>query len=112
MALRDRLERAGRQQRGGSLAGAGALGVLSGLLVGPCMTAPLAAALLFIALTFAGFFLFEVLKRLAVHPVQYGLVGLSLAMFYLLLLSLAILVLVFLPQIRKRRDEVFTESDA
>lgn len=46
-------------------------------------------ALLFIVLTFAGFFLFEVLKRLAVHPVQYGLVGLSLAMFYLLLLSLA-----------------------
>ena len=30
----------------------------------------------------------------------------------LLVLSLAILVLVFLPQIRKRRDEVFTESDA
>lgn len=30
----------------------------------------------------------------------------------LLILSLAILVLVFLPQIRKRRDEVFTESDA
>ncbi|SNR57770.1 tripartite tricarboxylate transporter permease [Paracoccus sediminis] len=29
----------------------------------------------------------------------------------LLVLSLAILVLVFLPQIRKRRDEVFTESD-
>ena len=46
-------------------------------------------ALLFIVLTFAGFFLFEVLRRLAVHPVQYGLVGLALAMFYLLLLSLA-----------------------
>lgn len=46
-------------------------------------------ALLFIVLTFAGFFLFEVLKRLAVHPVQYGLVGLALALFYLLLLSLA-----------------------
>ncbi|MCY1271383.1 Inner membrane protein CreD [compost metagenome] len=46
-------------------------------------------ALLFIALTFAAFFLFEVLKRLAVHPVQYGLVGLALALFYLLLLSLA-----------------------
>ena len=30
----------------------------------------------------------------------------------LLILSLAVLVLVFLPQIRKRRDEVFTESDA
>lgn len=46
-------------------------------------------ALLFIALTFAGFFLFEVLKRLQVHPVQYGLVGLALAFFYLLLLSLS-----------------------
>ncbi|UVE18177.1 cell envelope integrity protein CreD [Pseudomonas sp. LS44] len=46
-------------------------------------------ALLFIALTFAAFFLFEVLKRLAVHPVQYGLVGLALALFYLLLLSLS-----------------------
>jgi thiol:disulfide interchange protein DsbD len=47
--LRDRLEQAGRQRRGGSFAGASALGVLSGLLVGPCMTAPLAAALLYIA---------------------------------------------------------------
>ena len=47
--LRDRLEHAGQKQKGGSLAGASALGVLSGLLVGPCMTAPLAAALLFIA---------------------------------------------------------------
>lgn len=46
-------------------------------------------ALLFIALTFASFFLFEVLKRLQVHPVQYGLVGMALAFFYLLLLSLA-----------------------
>jgi len=46
-------------------------------------------ALLFLALTFAAFFLFEVLKRLAVHPVQYALVGLALALFYLLLLSLS-----------------------
>ena len=46
-------------------------------------------ALLFITLTFAGFFLFEVLKRLSVHPVQYGLVGAALALFYLLLLSLS-----------------------
>ncbi|UZE05881.1 cell envelope integrity protein CreD [Pseudomonas corrugata] len=46
-------------------------------------------ALLFIALTFAGFFLFEVLKSLAVHPVQYALVGVALAFFYLLLLSLS-----------------------
>ncbi|MFJ3487054.1 cell envelope integrity protein CreD [Pseudomonas sp. NPDC090202] len=46
-------------------------------------------ALLFIVLTFAGFMLFEVLKGLAVHPVQYALVGASLALFYLLLLSLS-----------------------
>jgi inner membrane protein len=46
-------------------------------------------ALLFMALTFAGFLLFEVLKRLAVHPLQYGLVGLALALFCLLLLSLS-----------------------
>jgi inner membrane protein len=29
----------------------------------------------------------EVLRRVSVHPVQYGLVGLALAMFFLLLLS-------------------------
>lgn len=46
-------------------------------------------ALLFIALTFASFFLFEILKRLQVHPVQYALVGLALAFFYLLLLALS-----------------------
>jgi inner membrane protein len=46
-------------------------------------------ALLFITLTFAGFFLFDVLKRLPIHPIQYGLVGAGLALFYLLLLSLS-----------------------
>lgn len=46
-------------------------------------------ALLFIALTFAGFFLFEVLRNLSVHPIQYALVGAALALFYLLLLSLS-----------------------
>lgn len=45
--------------------------------------------MLFIVLTFAAFFLFEVLKRLPIHPVQYTLVGLSLAIFFLLLLSLS-----------------------
>ena len=44
---------------------------------------------LFVGLTFAGFFLFEVLRSLAVHPLQYGLVGLALAMFFLLLVSLS-----------------------
>ncbi len=46
-------------------------------------------AFLFVGLTFAVFFLFEVLRKTAVHPVQYGLVGLALAVFFLLLLSLA-----------------------
>jgi inner membrane protein len=44
---------------------------------------------LFISLTFVGFFLFEMLKKLAVHPIQYSLVGTALALFYLLLLSLS-----------------------
>jgi inner membrane protein len=44
---------------------------------------------LFVGLTFAAFFLFEVFKRLAIHPIQYGLVGIALAIFYLLLLSLS-----------------------
>jgi inner membrane protein len=46
-------------------------------------------ALLFVTLTFASFFLLDVLKKLPVHPVQYGLVGAALALFYLLLLSLS-----------------------
>jgi inner membrane protein len=45
--------------------------------------------LLFVALTFAAFFLFEVMKRLPIHPVQYALVGLALAIFFLLLVSLS-----------------------
>jgi inner membrane protein len=46
-------------------------------------------ALLFIVLTFAAVALTEVLARRRVHPVQYGLVGLALALFFLLLLSLS-----------------------
>jgi inner membrane protein len=45
--------------------------------------------ILFVALTFVGFFLFELVKRLAIHPIQYALVGLALAIFFLLLLSLS-----------------------
>ena len=47
--IRDRLDRAGRGTQGGNLYGAALLGALSGLLLGPCMTAPLAGALLYIA---------------------------------------------------------------
>ena len=45
--------------------------------------------LLFVALTFIGFFMFELLKQLPVHPVQYLLVGLAIAIFFLLLVSLS-----------------------
>jgi len=44
---------------------------------------------LFIGLTFAAFLLFELLRRLAIHPIQYALVGLALAMFFLLLVALS-----------------------
>jgi inner membrane protein len=44
---------------------------------------------LFIGITFLAFFLFEMLKRLAIHPAQYTLVGLAQAMFFMLLLSLS-----------------------
>lgn len=43
---------------------------------------------LFIALTFLTLFLAEIFFAVRVHPVNYVLVGLSLAMFYLLLLAL------------------------
>lgn len=47
--VRNGLDGASRQQRGGTLVGAAAMGLLSALLVGPCMTAPLAGTLLYIA---------------------------------------------------------------
>ncbi len=48
-ALRQRLDAGLSRQRGGRFKGVAVMGVLSALLVGPCMTAPLAGALLFIA---------------------------------------------------------------
>ena len=45
--------------------------------------------MLFILLTFVAFFLFEVLSKLRIHPVQYLLVSAGLSLFYLLLLSLS-----------------------
>ncbi len=46
-------------------------------------------ALLFILLTYSTFFLFEILNHLRIHPIQYLLVGISLCLFYLTLLSLS-----------------------
>ena len=44
---------------------------------------------LFVFLTFVAFFLFEVLRRMAIHPIQYVLCGAALALFFLLLVSLS-----------------------
>lgn len=44
---------------------------------------------LFVVLTFVGFFMFELIKQVAVHPIQYALVGLAIAIFFLLLVSLS-----------------------
>ena len=49
--LRDRIDNAARKQQSGQWIGAAMMGVLSGLIVSPCVTAPLAAALAFIAKT-------------------------------------------------------------
>jgi inner membrane protein len=45
--------------------------------------------LLFVVLSFAIYFFFELLSRLQIHLVQYALLGLSLSLFSLLLLSLS-----------------------
>ncbi|NMG36874.1 cell envelope integrity protein CreD [Azoarcus sp. TTM-91] len=44
---------------------------------------------LFVVLSFAAFFLVEILQRRAIHPLQYLLVGLALASFFMLLIALS-----------------------
>jgi len=44
---------------------------------------------MFVVLVFTAFFMFEVLKSLRIHPMQYLLVGLAMAMFFLLIISLS-----------------------
>lgn len=50
-AVQSRLSRISGGQRGGTLIGAGIMGFLSALIVGPCVTAPLIGALMYIAST-------------------------------------------------------------
>ena len=49
--IQTRLAALSNRQRGGTLIGAGLMGFLSALIVGPCLTAPLAGALLYISQT-------------------------------------------------------------
>jgi inner membrane protein len=46
-------------------------------------------AFLFVELIFAAFFLFELIKRLRIHPAQYLLVGFGIALFFMLLIRLS-----------------------
>jgi inner membrane protein len=46
-------------------------------------------ALMFIGLTFIGFFLVEVMNRVQLHPINYLLIGLNLILFYVLLLAIS-----------------------
>ena len=46
-------------------------------------------AVLFVAMTFVAYFLFEIIVGLSLHPLQYLLVGIANTLFFLLLLSLA-----------------------
>jgi len=44
---------------------------------------------MFIVLTFAAFFVLEMVKRWRIHPMQYFMIGAALVLFFLLLLSLS-----------------------
>jgi inner membrane protein len=46
-------------------------------------------AILFIALTFLTYFMFEIVAKLKIHAFQYILIGSALSLFYLILLSLS-----------------------
>ncbi|WP_337077751.1 protein-disulfide reductase DsbD [Acinetobacter pittii] len=60
--LLQRLDRIQQRQKGGTLLGAGIMGAVSALIVGPCMSAPLAGALLYVShlehSLLGGFYLF------------------------------------------------------
>ncbi len=46
-------------------------------------------AMMFIVLTFAAFFVLEMVRRWRIHPMQYLMIGAALVLFFLLLLSLS-----------------------
>lgn len=51
VSIQSRLSEISNRQQGGSFIGAGIMGILSALIVGPCVTAPLIGALVYIAQT-------------------------------------------------------------
>lgn len=82
-----------RQRMGGGSAGP-ALDAVSVSLVDPVnvyskVDRATKYGVLFVLLTFAAFAMFEFLEQLRIHPIQYGLVGMAVAIFFLLLLALS-----------------------
>lgn len=75
-ALQNRLTRASNSQKPGSLTGVAVMGVLSALIVGPCVAPPLAAAVLYIAErqdpVFGGLALFALSLGMGVPLVIFG----------------------------------------
>src|SRR5262249_5151512 len=71
-----KLANVSNQQSGGSLAGVAIMGVLSALIVGPCVTPPLAVAVLYIAQTHSpvlgGFALFALALGMGAPLVAFG----------------------------------------
>jgi len=55
-AIQSRLDAISRKQEGGTLIGAGVMGFLSALIVGPCVAAPLAGILIYIGMSGDAFF--------------------------------------------------------
>src|SRR5699024_9209258 len=75
-ALQNRLAAASNRQRGGSLAGVAVMGVLSALIVGPCVAPPLAGAVLYIAQSrdpvFGGLALFLLSLGMGIPLIVFG----------------------------------------
>ena len=71
------------------LAGGFGVSLLQGVDVYQQSYRALHYGILFVLLTFALFFLYEVLAGLRVHPIQYALVGFALAVFFVLLIAFA-----------------------
>jgi inner membrane protein len=81
-----------RQQRGdegGILASTFGVGFLEPVDVYRQSERAIKYGILFVVLTFVTFFMFEIVKRLSLHPMQYALVGAALAIFFLLLISIS-----------------------
>jgi len=80
-ALQSRLSDSANHQKGGSLGGVVAMGALSALIVGPCVAAPLAGALLYIAQTrdalFGGLALFVMALGMGAPLIAVGIAARS-----------------------------------